>query len=221
MNMAPRWRPIEERFWQFASPEPNTGCWLWDGASTRGYGVILVDGRNTYATHISMQMVGRPRPTPWAIACHHCDMTYCVNPDHLYWGSDWSNAQDKVLRGRAVTGDHRGERNWAAKLTAEQVREIRQSTETRRDLAKRLGVSAGIVGAVLSGDTWRHVPGGRRPAGLASNRGERHRSAKLTAEQVRHIRASVAPSRALAKELSVSYNLIRMIRRGEVWKHVE
>jgi hypothetical protein len=54
------------------------------------------------ATHVSLALHGQPRPSEEAIACHHCDQSLCVNPDHLYWGTSHSNTMDAYGRGRRV-----------------------------------------------------------------------------------------------------------------------
>ncbi|HEY2615799.1 MAG TPA: hypothetical protein VGI78_00525 [Acetobacteraceae bacterium] len=71
----------------------------------KGYGKLRV--RHTHstalATHISLMLHARPRPSSAAIACHHCDMPLCVNPEHLYWGTHAMNTSDGVRRGH-ITG---------------------------------------------------------------------------------------------------------------------
>jgi hypothetical protein len=94
-------RPVEDRFFNYASPEPNTGCWLWSGScDSRGYGQIRVDGKLRFASHIALELDGRPRPFPSACARHKCDHPPCVNPDHLIWGSRKENTRDAIERGR-------------------------------------------------------------------------------------------------------------------------
>lgn len=108
---------IDERFWRFVSPEPNSGCWLWDGSvDRRGYGQIRVKRRGAgslrYATHISLALDGRPVP-PGMCACHRCDVPGCVNPAHLFVGTQVDNVRDCMAKGRhskppiAVAGKRR------------------------------------------------------------------------------------------------------------------
>lgn len=93
--------PIEVRFWRYASPEPNSGCWLWVGScDTRHYGQLRCVNGLRYATHIAMELDGRPRPFPNACARHKCDNPNCVNPDHLEWGTQADNINDAKVRGR-------------------------------------------------------------------------------------------------------------------------
>ena len=97
-------RPVADRFALYASPEPNTGCWLWSGScDRRGYGQLRVEGKLRFASHISLELDGRPRPFPDACARHKCDFPPCVNPDHLEWGTRKENTADAIKRGRLNT----------------------------------------------------------------------------------------------------------------------
>ena len=94
-------RPLDDRFLRYASPEPNSGCWLWVGScDVRNYGQMRVDGKLRFATHISLELDGRPRPFPDACAMHKCDNPNCVNPDHLRWGTRKENQRDMAAKGR-------------------------------------------------------------------------------------------------------------------------
>jgi hypothetical protein len=89
---------LEERFW--AKVEKGDGCWAWRGAHDRdGYGFIKVGYSNRLATHVSLELAGRPL-TDGQFALHHCDNPQCVNPAHLYSGSRLDNAADAKARGR-------------------------------------------------------------------------------------------------------------------------
>jgi hypothetical protein len=99
--------PLEGRFWKAVSPCPNTGCWLWDGATSKtGYGRLMLNRTELRATHVSLMLHGQPRPSKDAYACHHCDVPQCVNPDHLYWGTGLTNVADAFLRGRRIGLTH-------------------------------------------------------------------------------------------------------------------
>jgi hypothetical protein len=97
--------PLQVRFSRWASPEPNSGCWLWEGACDKhGYGQLRFGqggpGSLRYATHIALELAGRPVP-PGRFACHTCDNPPCVNPDHLFIGSQKENMADCIAKGRA------------------------------------------------------------------------------------------------------------------------
>lgn len=92
---------LNQRFDRFVSPEPNSGCWLWLGTVTNGgYGIMRINGATRPATHISLQLNGTPRPHSEAFACHKCDNPSCVNPKHLFWGTQNDNMADQRGKGR-------------------------------------------------------------------------------------------------------------------------
>lgn len=94
--------PLRERFLHYSSPEPNSGCWLWTGTIIeKGYGRLCVNGKTVLATHVSLELDGRPRPGAQFCALHTCDNPSCVNPEHLYWGTIQDNSNDMVARGRS------------------------------------------------------------------------------------------------------------------------
>ena len=95
MGVYPR-RPREERFWPKVEPEPNSGCWLWNGAvDKRGYGRL---GR-TLAHRISYE-IAYGRPGRGLYVCHTCDVPGCVRPDHLFLGTQSDNIRDAATKGR-------------------------------------------------------------------------------------------------------------------------
>lgn len=73
----------DKRFWMYANPEPNTGCWLWSGSLTaNGYGNIGVDNRRVLVHRFSYEKFVGPIGEGLEID-HLCKVRCCVNPDHL------------------------------------------------------------------------------------------------------------------------------------------
>lgn len=77
-----------------------TGCWLWAAGESHGYGV-LADGRGSYdfAHRFSWEHFKGPIPEGLNV-CHKCDTPLCVNPDHLFTGTQKDNCQDMASKGR-------------------------------------------------------------------------------------------------------------------------
>lgn len=88
---------IAGRFLERISPEPNSGCWLWDGAQgPRGYGVLYVNGRNRGAHVVAYELFVGPVPAGKELD-HKCRNPSCANPAHL----EPVTHQENVRRGRA------------------------------------------------------------------------------------------------------------------------
>jgi HNH endonuclease len=126
------------------------GCWEWIGAISRGYGKFKVGTRKVRAHRLAYELFVGEIPEGMCV-CHSCDNTRCVNPNHLFLGTEQTNATDKVVKGRAGTN----------KLTKEQVLKIRERhvfcNETITALAKEYGVDYVTVWYVIKRKTWRHI----------------------------------------------------------------
>jgi hypothetical protein len=85
--------------------------------------------------------------------CHLCDNPSCVNPSHLFLGTDKENSLDRDRKNRTA----KGLKNGKSVLSEEQVFFIRKSSLSERQIAKVIGVSRGTVNAVRSGRTWGHL----------------------------------------------------------------
>lgn len=158
-------RPLAVRFW--AKVDPNgpihpalgTRCWIWTGSKhPAGYGSIkLGPGHGMQVSHRVAWELALGRVPDGLNVLHRCDNRPCVNPDHLFLGTQLDNARDMIAKGRQVI--LRGERVGRARLNADQVREIRRIGRSvlQRALAERYGVGTSTIGAILTGDAWKHV----------------------------------------------------------------
>lgn len=97
--------PVIPRLMEMSIPEPNSGCWIWLRAMANGYGVIGINGRQQYAHRASFEAFNRPL-LEGERALHRCDMRACINPEHLFAGSQRDNMQDAIAKGRAAFQRH-------------------------------------------------------------------------------------------------------------------
>lgn len=94
-------RDLSERFFSkvrdFSDPDE---CWEWTGTvSGSGRPQIIWNRKTRQATHISLLLDGRPRKDE-LFALHRCDNPMCVNPGHLWWGTQKENIRDALAKGR-------------------------------------------------------------------------------------------------------------------------
>ena len=136
------------------------GCWEWTACKLpAGYGYFGVAGRMQYAHRVAYQLyVGEIGED--LFVCHHCDNPSCVNPSHLFLGTNTDNSRDCWSKGRGVTPDSSGEKNGKAKLTEKNVRTIRTmlaAGTTHRIIAKKFGVKRAAISKIACGRTWKNV----------------------------------------------------------------
>ena len=135
--------------------EKNGGCWVWTGTlDRRGYGVIQLSEpiRHQVKAHrYSWELfTGRPVPSSRIQVCHTCDHPYCVNPHHLFLGTNQDNIDDKAQKGRA-----------ARKLNIISVREIKtllgQGELSQTEIANMYNVSLPTIYDIGAERTWRKI----------------------------------------------------------------
>ena len=134
---------------------PEAGCWVWMGTTTlRGYGQIESFKRKHYAHRASYEAFIGPIPKGMYV-CHTCDNVYCVNPAHLFLGTQKQNLEDMAKKKRSTWG----ERNPMAKLTYDQAMQIRlqkQAGASNKELAEKFNVTTSNISAIIRKERWNH-----------------------------------------------------------------
>ena len=160
----------KERFWSHVRKEAD-GCWYWTAGVNRfGYGKFKVHGK-TVAAHRIAYLLERGSIPLGKLVCHECDHSGCVNPDHLWVGTEGDNMDDKVKKGRQAKGAAhaavckpprlKGEQCAHSKLSTDQVvwlRKLRAEGRSLADLATQFGVCKQTVHDITTGKSWSHVP---------------------------------------------------------------
>jgi hypothetical protein len=159
---------ISERF--FKKIIKTEECWNWSGCISKGgygkiteggrYGKILIASRASWIIHFGEIPKGK-------FVLHKCDNRRCVNPDHLFIGTQKDNIQDMYKKRRNVAYDRSGIKNPRCKLTEKQVIEIRKNFVAytgKRNIgsgclywAKKFGVNCKTVWSIINGDNWIHI----------------------------------------------------------------
>lgn len=133
----------------------ETGCWEWFASKRHGYGQINVEGTPLAAHRVSYEVHRGPIPDGLHV-CHHCDNPACINPEHLFLGTNDDNMADRDAKGRGII--FRGEGHGSSKLTEADVRAIRAAKGvSQRKLAEVYGVSGKQICMVRNGKQWAHV----------------------------------------------------------------
>lgn len=146
-------RPIHVRFWEKVNKTTPEACWEWTACiDTAGYGLIGDGDKHQLAHRLSYELHYGPIPEGMCV-CHTCDNRLCVNPAHLWLGTNADNVADKMNKKR---------RGRSAKLTESQVIEIRNEYArggvTYQSIADKYGIGMVTVFHIIQRRTWRTVP---------------------------------------------------------------
>lgn len=130
-------------------------CLIWPYArNPQGYAPITIDGKTREISRLLCEEANGPPPTPKHEAAHSCGngRLGCVTKKHLSWKTRTENQADRLVHGT----HSRGERHGSAKITEEQVHEIRslKGHMTQQKIADRFGISCTNVRKILSGNGW-------------------------------------------------------------------
>lgn len=158
------WANLEERLqhagWTVVTRKPELGaCWEWAGIlDKKGYGRAHVGNQKTGAAHRAAYQVwnnGGETVDSSRYVCHKCDNPPCINPAHLFLGDQFANMGDAKTKLRMANGMRQGR----AKLTDQQVSEIREKHATRQYSQKRLGDEYGVsqshIGGIVKYKCWK------------------------------------------------------------------
>lgn len=153
---------VKEHFEERFKEDVSSGCWNWTaGKDKDGYGAFKLDGRQQKAHRFAYQMYVGEIPSGLCI-CHKCDNPACVNPDHLFPGTQADNMHDRDNKGRWKNNwpDNSGEKCAAAKLTEDDVGTIRTmyaNGAQQVDLAKQFGVCPRTICDIVHYHTWKNI----------------------------------------------------------------
>lgn len=141
----------EEKFWSLVNK--SDGCWLWTGSKNEnGYGVFSYRGKEWRAHRLAYFFINGHIPEDEK-ACHQCDTPACVNPHHIFLGSQTENIKDCVSKNR----NQRGERSGHAKLTELDVIAIRGDSRSGKLIGEQYGISRNHANSIKKGTFWKSL----------------------------------------------------------------
>ena len=144
-------KTLSVRFWDKVDTSAGMfDCWVWMGSrNPDGYGNISIQNKSKSAHRISWEIHNGRIPKGLHVL-HRCDNPPCVNPSHLFLGTNADNVADMNAKGRQRPGLPR-------KLTPDQVREIRSSCLSPKELGRMYSVSVTLILRVLNRKTYKEV----------------------------------------------------------------
>jgi hypothetical protein len=142
---------IEERIIRV----PICGCWLWTGQLTeKGYSYLVHNHKAIFGHRWLWESTNGPIP-PSMHVLHKCDVRCCVNPHHLFLGTQTDNNKDRDLKGRQRVP--KGSAHPFAKLREQDVLFIRSYPGKKTPLARMFGVSTTTICDIKKRRTWNHI----------------------------------------------------------------
>lgn len=151
---APNGEPLRF-FLEDVLPYSGSDCLIWPYARDDAGYARLYDGARMKAAHrmVCEQIYGAP-PSRKHHAAHSCGKGHegCVSPKHVRWATVTENMRDRVEHGTS----NRGQRQWQARLTEEDIREIRSlvSGMTQSAMARKFGVDQSHISDIINRRRW-------------------------------------------------------------------
>lgn len=206
------------RFWEKVNVGNPDECWGWEAfTDRRGYGRLSSrrDMAPWRAHRFSWAIFNNRQPGDLYV-CHHCDNPSCVNPAHLFLGTQADNILDAVEKGRMKNnGPARGENNPSAKLTMQEVRDLRSdycNGMTYEEIEEKYEVSS--VTKIVRNISY-YDPEYEPISGNAKPRPWRKLFLPEEVEEIKKVYNSIGSSRRVAKAYNTNKTTILKIAKGE------
>jgi hypothetical protein len=141
---------FEERLKRKIDVDGNVGCWIFRGSLTnKGYGKICKDGKKMEAHRASFEFYNKRKIGKGMCVCHKCDTPACVNPEHLFEGTQKDNMQDAYKKGRLI---NLKQYVTPTKLSKDQINMVRNHIGDLKKLSEDIGISRRYAYKIRKGE---------------------------------------------------------------------
>lgn len=128
-------------------------CWVWRSAAKSKIRPRFQIKHKSYLAYRIAYVIYKGAIHKGLQVCHSCDNIYCVNPNHLWLGTQKQNLQDCRNKQRHMHGvDHTGTR-----LTNSKVLAIRKSKSLYKNICAKYNISLATVSRIKNKKVWRHL----------------------------------------------------------------
>lgn len=143
---------LMNRFWKNIYKDNNSGCWIWIGyKDNNGYGRFSIINRPHLAHRVAYYMHTKDLPKFPYHVLHRCNNRSCVNPLHLYKGTDKDNKQDQIDKDGVRSG---GQKKKLSSEDRQMVVSLTLEGKTQKEIAKIFSVSQWNIWNVLNDIEW-------------------------------------------------------------------
>ena len=143
-------KSFEERLERHIERLPESGCWIWMGATLEnGYGKVRYAEMKSALAHRASYSYYKGGLSKDKYVCHTCDIPSCVNPNHLFLGTPTENQQDSKRKGRAIRATF--------KLEKSKIYEIKSYLThgySQKEIANLFGISQSMVSMINTKKAW-------------------------------------------------------------------
>lgn len=140
------------------SAKTDSGCWEWQGRiEDTGYAITRFKTKRYYV-HRASWIAHKGEIPKSKLILHTCDNRKCVNPAHLFLGTQKDNMRDMIAKGRKVVV--KGEAHWISKVNDDQVRAIRLLADSgyrQCDIAEWMGLQKQRINDIVKRKNWKHI----------------------------------------------------------------
>lgn len=155
---------IRNRLNDYHTVDDLTGCWNWTKSvfKSNGRARMALGKKSVLASRVSYVIF--KGDTNGLCVLHTCDNVRCINPDHLWLGTNADNSNDMVSKGRSLC--QLGELNHSASLNEDIVIDIKlrlAKGQKQNEIARCLGLHKSNVNLIATGKRWSHVVLGDQP----------------------------------------------------------